>query len=79
MPRILGIGGVRDPSARPAFWLMFTGVIARNVGQPLGFYPIGRLLSLVSAGLEVASEELETIAEPDGDATFLWVLAQRSE
>ncbi len=55
LPRILGIGAVRARSARPAFWLMFTGVIARNVGQPLGFYPIGRLISLVSAGLEVAS------------------------
>ena len=32
------------------------------------------------AGLEVASEELETIAEPDGDAApFLWVLAQRPQ
>jgi len=31
------------------------------------------------AGLEVASEELETISEPDGDATFLWVLAQLPE
>jgi hypothetical protein len=55
LPRILGIGAVRALSARPAFWLMFTGVIARNVGQPLGFYPIGRLISLLSAGLEVAS------------------------
>ncbi len=55
LPRILGIGAVRARSARPAFWLMFTGVIARNIGQPLGFYPIGRLLSLVSAGLEVAA------------------------
>ncbi len=25
---------------------MFSGVIARNVGQPLGFYPVGRFLSL---------------------------------
>ena len=55
LPRILGIGAVSALSARPAFWLMFSGVIARNLGQPLGFYPIGRLISLVSAGLEVAS------------------------
>jgi hypothetical protein len=55
LPRILGIGGLKPASARPAFWLMFSGVIARNAGQPLGFYPIGRLLSLLSAGLEVAS------------------------
>lgn len=55
LPRILGIGGLRPASARPAFWLMFSGVILRNVGQPLGFYPIGRMLSLVSAGLEAAS------------------------
>ncbi len=55
LPRILGIGGLRPASARPAFWLMFSGVILRNAGQPLGVYPIGRLLSLLSAGLEVAS------------------------
>ncbi len=55
LPRILGIGAIRSASARPAFWMMFSGVILRNVGQPLGFYPIGRLLSLVSAGLEAAS------------------------
>jgi hypothetical protein len=58
LPRILGIGAVRALSARAAFWLMFTGVIARNIGQPLGFYPVGRLISLVSAGLEVASAVL---------------------
>ena len=55
LPRILGIGGMRPVSARPAFWLMFSGVIVRNAGQPLGFYPIGRMLSLVSSLLEVAS------------------------
>lgn len=55
LPRILGIGGLRPASARPAFWLMFSGVILRNAGQPLGFYPAGRMLSLLSAGLEAAS------------------------
>jgi hypothetical protein len=55
LPRILGIGAFTCASARPAFWMMFAGVILRNIGQPLGFYPIGRLLSLVSAGLEAAS------------------------
>ena len=55
LPRILGIGGLRPASARPAFWMMFTGVILRNAGQPLGFYPVGRVLSLLSAGLEMAS------------------------
>ncbi len=55
LPRILGIGGLRPASARPVFWLMFGGVILRNIGQPLGFYPIGRILSLVSAALEAAA------------------------
>jgi NnrS protein/uncharacterized protein DUF542 len=55
LPRILGIGGLRPASARPAFWLMFSGVILRNAGQPLGFYPIGRAFSLLSAGLEAAA------------------------
>jgi uncharacterized protein involved in response to NO len=58
LPRILGIGALRSRSARPAFWLLFAGVVLRNVGQPLGFYPIGRLLSLVSAALEAASAVL---------------------
>jgi SAM-dependent methyltransferase len=29
------------------------------------------------AGLDVVRDELETIREPDGDATFLWVLARK--
>ena len=29
------------------------------------------------AGLEVVRHDLETIREPDGDATFLWVLARK--
>ncbi len=69
LPRILGIGALRSASARPAFWLMFTGVILRNAGQPLGFYPIGRLLSLVSAALEAASALLF--------ARFVFVLLAR--
>src|SRR5262249_18814982 len=40
--------------ARWSFWLIFIGVILRNAGQPLGFYPIGRALSFVSAALETA-------------------------
>ena len=55
LPRILGIGGLRPASARPAFWLMFSGVILRNAGQPLGLYPAGRLMSLLSSLLEAAS------------------------
>src|SRR5262249_40278894 len=54
-PRILGIGGMRPRSARLAFWLMFSGVVLRNVGQPLAFYPIGRVLSFLSAGFETSS------------------------
>ena len=55
LPRILGIGARTPASSRTAFWLMFVGVVLRNVGQPLGFYPIGRLLSLASAGMEIAA------------------------
>ncbi len=55
LPRILGIGALRSAAAKPAFWLMFAGVVLRNAGQPLGFYPIGRLLSLLSGALEAAS------------------------
>src|SRR6266540_3305772 len=55
LPRILGIGSRTPASSRTAFWLMFGGVILRNVGQPLGFYSAGRPLSLLSAGMEVAA------------------------
>jgi NnrS protein/uncharacterized protein DUF542 len=55
LPRILGIGGVRPRSARMSFWLMFVGVLLRNAGQPLAFYPVGRALSFLSAALEAAS------------------------
>lgn len=55
LPRILGIGSRTPASSRAAFWLMFGGVILRNVGQPLGFYPTGRALSLLSAGMELAA------------------------
>jgi hypothetical protein len=55
LPRILGIAGFRAAGSRAAFWLMFLGVILRNVGQPLAFYPAGRLLCLIATGMEVAS------------------------
>jgi uncharacterized protein involved in response to NO len=54
LPRILGVGGVTaGRSVRVSFWLMFLGVIGRNVGQPLGLHPAGRLLSLVSTAMEI--------------------------
>jgi uncharacterized protein involved in response to NO len=56
LPRILGLGGTGPGrTSRASFWLMFTGVILRNIGQPLGLHPIGRLLSLLSGGMELAS------------------------
>ena len=61
LPRILGVAGSMPPSRtspRLAFWLMFSGILARNAGQPLGFYAAGRALSLLSAGLEAASVAL---------------------
>jgi hypothetical protein len=61
LPRILGVAGSLPKtrfSPRAAFWLMASGVIARNFGQPLGFYPAGRALSLLSAFLETAGAAL---------------------
>ncbi len=55
LPRILGIGAERSPMALPAFWLMFSGVLLRNLGQPWNVSPAGRLASLASAGLEGAA------------------------
>jgi hypothetical protein len=56
LPRILGLGGVRGgSSARAGFWLMAGGVVLRNLGQPLGMYAGGRLVSLLSGAMELAS------------------------
>ncbi len=57
LPRILGIpaGAAPKRAVRASFWLMFVGVILRNTGQPFGFHAWGRLLSLVSAAMELAS------------------------
>jgi hypothetical protein len=55
LPRILGIGSKTPRSSRTAFYLMFSGVVLRNVGQPLGFFAVGRLLSLLSAAMETAA------------------------
>jgi uncharacterized protein involved in response to NO len=64
LPRILGVASSlpsRKSSARAAFWLMFSGVVARNAGQPIGFWPVGRALSLASAALEGAAALLFAI------------------
>lgn len=44
-----------------------------------GYEPAVTLGLVRDAGLEVVRDELETIAEPEGDATFLWVLARKPE
>ena len=61
LPRILGVGarGMADKRAvRASFWLMFGGVLLRNAGQPIGLHAAGRLLSLASAAMELASAVL---------------------
>ncbi len=56
LPRILGVGAFASrTSIRASFWLMFFGVILRNAGQLFGLYPFGRVLSLLSGGMELAS------------------------
>jgi hypothetical protein len=56
LPRILGLGGGRPGrTVRVSFWLMAGGVLLRNIGQPFGLHPVGRLLSLLSAASELAS------------------------
>ena len=42
-----------------------------------GYEPEVTLGLVGDAGLEVVRHDLETIREPDGDATFLWVLARK--
>jgi SAM-dependent methyltransferase len=42
-----------------------------------GYEPAVTLGLVGAAELEVVRAELETIREPDGDATFLWVLARK--
>jgi NnrS protein/Domain of Unknown function (DUF542) len=58
LPRILGIGSTPQKKARAAFWLMFFGVILRNIGQPLGIYAAGRATSLLSVAFETAAGAL---------------------
>ncbi len=41
-----------------------------------GYEPKVTLELVRTAGLEIVRDELETIREPEGDATFLWVLAR---
>jgi cyclopropane fatty-acyl-phospholipid synthase-like methyltransferase len=41
-----------------------------------GYEPPVTLGLVRAAGLEIVRDELETIREPEGDATFLWVLAR---
>ncbi|MGE5414583.1 MAG: DUF542 domain-containing protein, partial [Syntrophomonadaceae bacterium] len=56
LPRILGIGGLQPGRAvRVSFWLMLSGILLRNLGQPFGLQAWGRLLSLFSGILELAS------------------------
>jgi SAM-dependent methyltransferase len=42
-----------------------------------GYEPDVTLRLVRAAGLRVVRDELETIREPEGDATFLWVLASK--
>jgi len=42
-----------------------------------GYEPPVTLALVRAAGLDVLSDELETIHEPEGEVTFLWVLARR--
>jgi uncharacterized protein involved in response to NO len=61
LPRILGVGArgmAKKGAVRAGFWLMFVGVLLRNAGQPFGLHPAGRLLSLASAAMELASAAL---------------------
>ncbi len=44
-----------------------------------GYEPEVTLRLVHEAGLELVRNELETIAEPEGPATFLWVLARKPE
>jgi len=58
LPRILGVGarGMADKrTVRAGFWLMFGGVLLRNAGQPMGLEAWGRVLSLLSAAMELLS------------------------
>jgi SAM-dependent methyltransferase len=44
-----------------------------------GYEPERTLRLVRAAGLDVVRDELETIPEPEGDATFLWVLARKPQ
>jgi len=42
-----------------------------------GYDPPVTLRLIADAGLELVQHDLETIQEPEGPVTFLWVLARR--
>jgi SAM-dependent methyltransferase len=42
-----------------------------------GYEPDVTLQLVRASGLEIRRDELETIREPEGDATFLWILARK--
>jgi SAM-dependent methyltransferase len=44
-----------------------------------GYEPDVTLRLVREAGLAIVRDELETIREPEGDATFLWVLASKPD
>jgi NnrS protein/Domain of Unknown function (DUF542) len=61
LPRILGVGSPASRrSARSTFWLMFAGVLLRNLGQPFGLQAFGRFASLLSGACELAAGALFT-------------------
>jgi uncharacterized protein involved in response to NO len=55
LPRALGLPGFAPSGARSAFWLMLSGVVLRNFSQPFQFFAWGRVVSFVSASLEIAA------------------------
>lgn len=52
LPRALGL--VPRAMPRPAFWLLLSAVLLRNLGQPFGDLPLGRLAVFLSAALLAA-------------------------
>ncbi len=65
LPRMLGLPAPSKTVLASTFWLLVSGVVLRNVGQPLAFFDVGRILTFASGPLAAAS----------GTVFAIWVLA----
>ena len=65
---VVRVATAKSPYVDPTEQLV-TEVVVRDIKRSVAFYR--------SLGFELLRDELVTISEPEGDATFQWILARR--